>query len=67
MAFPVDQQRRDAWMGHMGSALEALDLAPDVAAAMRRYFEDAATFLINRAESDPERLPLRGVPGPRQP
>ena len=32
-----------------------------VRAAMQRYFEDAATFLVNRAEGDPERLPLRGV------
>jgi hypothetical protein len=28
---------------------------------MERYFDDAATFLINRREGEPERLPLRGV------
>jgi hemoglobin len=67
MAFPIDQARRDAWMRHMSGAIDSLDLAPDVEAAMRRYFEDAATFLINRSEGDPERLPLRGVPTPPQP
>ena len=65
--FPIDQTRRDAWMGHMSAAIDSLDLAPEVEAAMRRYFEDAATFLINQAPGDPERLPLRGVPTPRQP
>jgi hemoglobin len=62
--FPIDQARRDAWMSHMSTAMDAAGLTPDVRAAMQRYFEDAATFLINRAEGDPERLPLRGVPGP---
>jgi hemoglobin len=63
-AFPIDQARRDAWMGHMTAAMDSLDLAPDVRVAMQHYFEDAATFLVNRAEGDPERLPLRGVPAP---
>jgi hemoglobin len=64
VAFPIDQARRDAWMRHMTAAMDSLGLAPDVRAAMQRYFEDAATFLVNRAEGDPERLPLRGVPAP---
>ena len=63
-AFPIDQARRDAWMRHMSAALGSLDVGPDVRATMLRYFEDAATFLVNRAEGDPERLPLRGVPRP---
>jgi hemoglobin len=65
-AFPIDQARRDAWMRHMTAALDSLELAPDVRATMQRYFEDASTFLVNRAEGDPERLPLRGVGTPRQ-
>jgi hemoglobin len=64
LAFPIDQARRDAWMRHMTAAMDSIDLAPDVRAAMQRYFEDAATFLVNRAAGDPERLPLRGVPTP---
>ena len=65
--FPIDQARRDAWMRHMTAALDSLALAPEVDAAMRRYFDDAATFLINRAEGEPERIPLRGVAAPRAP
>jgi hemoglobin len=64
VAFPIDQARRDAWLRHMTAALDALAPEPAVRAAMQRYFEDAATFLVNRAEGDPERLPLRGVSTP---
>ena len=63
-AFPIDQARRDAWLRHMAAALDSLELTPEVRATMQRYFEDAATFLVNRAEGDPERLPLRGVSTP---
>jgi hemoglobin len=62
--FPIGQAQRDAWMTHMGAGLDALEVAPEVKAAMRRYFEDAATFLINRQDGDPERIMLRGVPRP---
>ena len=64
MAFPIDKARRDAWMRHMSAALQSIDAPDEVRAAMLRYFDDAATFLMNRAEGDPERLPLRGVPTP---
>jgi hemoglobin len=64
VAFPIDQARRDAWMRHMTAAMDSLELAPDVRATMQRYFEDAATFMVNRTEGDSERLPLRGVSRP---
>lgn len=61
LPFSIDQAARDAWMRHMTAALDSLELAPDVDEAMRRYFEDAATFMINRQPGDPERIPIRGV------
>lgn len=62
--FSIGQAERDAWMRHMSAGLDRLDLASDTREAMQRYFEDAATFLINRREGEPERIPLRGVPTP---
>jgi hemoglobin len=64
--FAIGQAERDAWVGHMQAGLDALELAPDTREAMERYFADAATFLINRREGEPERIPLRGVPESRR-
>jgi len=64
MAFGIGAAQRDAWLGHMRAALDTLELAPDTREAMDRYFEDAASFLVNQQEGQPERLPLRGVSTP---
>ena len=64
--FAIGQAERDAWVRHMQAGLDQLELAADTREAMERYFEDAATFLINRREGEPERIPLRGVPEPRR-
>lgn len=50
LPFAIGRPQRDAWLTHMRAALEALAPEPDVAQAMDRYFEDAATFLMNRSE-----------------
>jgi hemoglobin len=57
--FAIGQAERDAWVRHMRAGLDQLELAPDTREAMERYFEDAATFLVNRREGEPERIPLR--------
>ena len=46
--FAIRQDERDAWMGHMNAALGSMDVPPADAAALAEYFEDTATFLINR-------------------
>ncbi|HEV8634242.1 MAG TPA: globin [Chloroflexota bacterium] len=51
LPFPIDQAARDAWMTHMRAALDGLGLPAEVHAAMLGSFEDASTFLINRAEA----------------
>ena len=48
LPFAIDQAARDAWVKNMTAALDSLELDPNVDATMRKYFEDAATFLMNR-------------------
>ncbi len=47
--FSIGRPERDAWARHMGAALDSVPALAPVAPLMRRYFEDAATFLMNRA------------------
>ena len=47
--FAITRAARDAWVRHMDAALDALALPAEQDAAMRRYFADAATFMINNA------------------
>jgi len=51
MPFPVDRAARNRWMELMGQALDEVKLPEDVAAALRKYFADTATFLINRPDN----------------
>lgn len=46
--FPIGQAARDAWLGHMLAALDAAGIPEPAADAMRRYFEMAATAMINQ-------------------
>lgn len=46
--FAIPQAARDRWMLLMNNALEETQLPPEPAATLRNFFEDAATFLINR-------------------
>lgn len=45
--FAIGRAERDAWVGHMLAAIEAMDPQPGVAAALTDYFETAATHMIN--------------------
>lgn len=49
MRFPIDEAARDRWVELMLSALDDADFAPEVQAIMQDYFENGATFLINRS------------------
>ena len=48
LRFPITQAARDAWVGHMTAALAKVELPERERQVMQRYFEDTATFLINR-------------------
>ncbi len=46
--FPIGQAARDAWLGHMLAAIDEAAIPEPARAAMQRYFEMAATAMINR-------------------
>lgn len=46
--FAVDATARDHWLACMFAAMAAQPLDDDVAAFLRHFFADVATFLINR-------------------
>jgi len=46
--FSIGRAERDAWMGHMRTAVDSLDLPPRVRDAFLDYFENAATAMMNR-------------------
>lgn len=54
--FAIGQRERDAWLGHMRSAVESLDLAPQLSSALLDYLESASTAMINRPAA-PSRPP----------
>lgn len=48
MPFPISQAERDAWLNHMLAAIDAVGIAEPARSAMRTYFEQAATAMINQ-------------------
>ena len=46
--FPIDQAARDRWVMLMDQAIEQAAFTADVSAALRAFFHEVATFLINR-------------------
>jgi len=48
MPFVIGPKERDAWLGHMLAAVEAVGIAEPARTAMREYFERSATFMINQ-------------------
>jgi hemoglobin len=48
--FVIDRRARDAWMGHMRTAVFSAALPMDVQSEILDYLEGAATFLINQQE-----------------
>jgi hemoglobin len=49
--FAIGTRERDAWVAHMTAALDEATIPEPARAEMQRYFEDAATFLINQTEA----------------
>ena len=46
--FPIDQAARDRWMRLMSTALDEANLPIEAAAILRQFFDQVATFMINR-------------------
>lgn len=49
MPFPIDQKARDRWVALMERALEQAELPAEAAQTLRGFFQDTATFLMNRS------------------
>lgn len=50
--FAIDTAARDRWVKLMGEALDEAQLPAAAAATLRQFFEQTATFLINRREAE---------------
>jgi hemoglobin len=48
--FPIDQKARDRWMLLMTNSLKECGFGDAVDSLLLRYFEQTATFMMNRAE-----------------
>jgi hemoglobin len=48
--FKIDRAGRDRWVQLMEAALVEAALPPDAIPALRKFFHDAATFMINHTE-----------------
>ena len=46
--FAIDRAARDAWVRHMTEAVARSSASPQDRVLLLAYFEDAATFLMNR-------------------
>jgi hemoglobin len=46
--FAIGPAERDAWLGHMRAAVDALGLPPELDAPLREYLTTAAQALVNR-------------------
>ena len=49
-SFPIDQQARDNWLGHMFNAIDEAGIGEPARSRMREYFDRSSTFLINRGD-----------------
>lgn len=47
--FKIDQRGRDRWIELMEAALAEAELPADVIPPLRKFFHEAATFMINHA------------------
>ena len=48
--FAIDRRARDRWVALMMRALDSAVLPPDSDRILRRFFDDTATFMINRLQ-----------------
>jgi hemoglobin len=48
--FAIGRAEKEAWLGHMLAAIDALSIAEPMRTEMRTYFARSAEFMINREE-----------------
>ena len=60
--FPIDQNARDRWLGHMLAAIDEVGIAEPARSLMRDYFERGSQFMINT-----EFVPSSAIVSPENP
>jgi hemoglobin len=61
LPFAIGRKERDVWVAHMLASLDESGIKEPAYAQVKEYFEEAATFLINRYEDgDDSSLDLAG-------
>ncbi|MFK7778453.1 MAG: globin [Gimesia sp.] len=48
--FAINQRARDRWIEFMTSAMDEIELSPEIRQSLEPFFDQMATFLINQAE-----------------
>jgi hemoglobin len=46
--YPIGTAERDAWLNHMLAAVESVGIQEPARSAMRAYFANAATAMMNQ-------------------
>jgi len=52
LPFAIGRKERDVWVTHMLAALDESGIGEPAYSQMKQYFEEAATFLINKYDDD---------------
>lgn len=52
MPYAINQAMRDRWVQYMLEAIDEVGIQEPARTAMRAYFEQGATFMMNRFEGD---------------
>jgi hemoglobin len=50
--FPISQEARDLWLGHMLTAIDELGIQEPARGIMRDYFERGSAFMVNLYSSE---------------
>jgi hemoglobin len=51
--FPIDDQLRERWLGHMVAAIDEVGIEEPMRTIMRDYFERASEHMINHPRGQP--------------
>jgi len=51
--FVVDAAARDAWLKHMGAAVDSLELPAEYHTVLWDYLQNAAQFMVNKMDAHP--------------
>lgn len=54
LPFAIGRKERDVWVGHMLASLDESGIEEPAYSQIKQYFEEAATFLINKYEDQDE-------------